>query len=105
MARDDVNGRTRIDPGTPATTPVGDLPADDPAIMGMTLRELRERWADAAARSPMSAEAMVGADRRAQMLGVSGLTLMEHAGTAVAAAVRALAIDTERWGRGPILIL
>ena len=30
---------------------------------------------------------------------------MEHAGTAVAAAVRALAIDTERWGEGPIVIL
>jgi NAD(P)H-hydrate epimerase len=30
---------------------------------------------------------------------------MEHAGAAVAAATRALAIDTERWGRGPIVIL
>ena len=30
---------------------------------------------------------------------------MEHAGTAVAAAARALALDTDRWGRGPILIL
>lgn len=30
---------------------------------------------------------------------------MEHAGTAVAAAVRALAVDTGRWGTGPIVIL
>jgi NAD(P)H-hydrate epimerase len=30
---------------------------------------------------------------------------MEHAGVAVAAAARALAIDTDRWGRGPIVIL
>jgi NAD(P)H-hydrate epimerase len=30
---------------------------------------------------------------------------MEQAGAAVAAAARALAIDTERWGRGPIVIL
>ena len=29
---------------------------------------------------------------------------MEHAGTAVAAAVRALAVDLDRWGRGPIVI-
>jgi NAD(P)H-hydrate epimerase len=48
---------------------------------------------------------MVGADRRAQALGVPGERLMEHAGTGVAAAARALAIDTDRWGRGPMLIL
>lgn len=30
---------------------------------------------------------------------------MEHAGTAVAAAVRALAADTGRWGHGPIVIM
>ena len=53
----------------------------------------------------MSAEAMVGADRKAQALGVPGERLMEHAGTATAAAARALAIDTERWGHGPIVIL
>lgn len=48
---------------------------------------------------------MTGADRRAQALGVPGDRLMEHAGTAVAAAVRALAMDTGRWGTGPIVIL
>jgi NAD(P)H-hydrate epimerase len=30
---------------------------------------------------------------------------MEHAGAAVAAAAHALATDTDRWGRGPIVIL
>jgi NAD(P)H-hydrate epimerase len=48
---------------------------------------------------------MRGADRRAQALGVPSHRLMEHAGTAVAAAVRALAVDQDRWGRGRVLIL
>ena len=48
---------------------------------------------------------MTGADRRAQALGCPELRLMEHAGTAVAAAVRALAADLGRWGSGPIVIL
>jgi len=30
---------------------------------------------------------------------------MEHAGTAVAAAVRAIAVDTGRWGSGPIVVM
>ena len=81
------------------------LPADDAEIMSLDLRELRRHWADTAARAPMTAAAMTGADRRAQALGVPGEQLMEHAGVAVAAAARALAIDTERWGRGPIVIL
>ena len=46
---------------------------------------------------------MTGADRRAQALGYPELRLMEHAGTAVAAAVRALATDLGRWGTGPIV--
>jgi ADP-dependent NAD(P)H-hydrate dehydratase / NAD(P)H-hydrate epimerase len=81
------------------------LPADDPALFGLDLRGLRERWAEAAARAPIGAEAMSGADRRAQAVGVPSARLMEHAGTAVAAAVRALAVDQDRWGRGPILVL
>jgi hydroxyethylthiazole kinase-like uncharacterized protein yjeF len=83
----------------------GPLPADDPELFVQDLRGLRRRWAGAAARSPISAAAMTGADRRAQALGVPGGRLMEHAGTAVAAAVRALAVDQGRWGSGPILIL
>ena len=42
---------------------------------------------------------MLGADRRAQALGVAEERLMEHAGTAVAAAVQALAVDTDGWER------
>jgi ADP-dependent NAD(P)H-hydrate dehydratase / NAD(P)H-hydrate epimerase len=83
----------------------GPLPADDPELFALDLRGLRRRWEKAADRAPISAEAMTGADRRAQALGVSGERLMEHAGTAVAAAVRALAVDQELWGKGPILIL
>ena len=48
---------------------------------------------------------MTGADRRAQAFGMPGDRLMEHAGTAVAAAAHALAVETGRWGRGPIVIL
>ena len=87
---------------TPAEVP---LPADDPELFSLDLRGLRERWAEAAARPPMTGEAMTGADRRAQTRGMPAERLMEHAGTAVAAAVRALAIETERWRRGPILVL
>jgi NAD(P)H-hydrate epimerase len=87
--------------GTGAAT----LPADDPSLFSLDLRGLRHRWADRAAMAPIGAEAMRGADHRAQALGVSEERLMEHAGTAVAAAVKALAMDTERWGKGPIVIL
>lgn len=81
------------------------LPADDPELFSLDLRELRRHWAASSARAPMTAAAMVGADRRAQALGTPGERLMEQAGTAVAAAARALAVDTGRWGRGPVVIL
>lgn len=81
------------------------LPADDPELMELDLRELRRHWAASAERPPMTAAAMTGADRRAQALGVPGEQLMEHAGTAVAAAARALALDTGRWEHGPIVVL
>ena len=80
------------------------LPADDPDLAGLTLDELALRWADAAARAPISGEAMTGADRKAQALGTPGAQLMEHAGTAVAAAARALVAFNGREGR-PVLIL
>ena len=41
-------------------------------------------------RAPITAAEMTGADAKAQRLGVSASRLMEHAGTAVAAAARAL---------------
>jgi hydroxyethylthiazole kinase-like uncharacterized protein yjeF len=85
--------------------PGGLLPADDPAIFEMDLRGLRQRWATRAALPPISAETMTGADRRAQALGYPELRLMEHAGTAVAAAVKALATDLGRWGTGPMVVL
>ncbi len=81
------------------------LPADDAAIFDMSLDELAARWSRSMESSPIGAEAMRGADRRAQAMGVTGTRLMEQAGCAVAAATRALAVETERWGKGPILIL
>jgi ADP-dependent NAD(P)H-hydrate dehydratase / NAD(P)H-hydrate epimerase len=96
---------TRTQP--PASTSLAEppLPADDPILFELDLRGLRDRWAPTAARPPMTAEAMVGADRKAQALGVPGERLMEQAGTATAAAAKAFAIDTDRWGHGPIVIL
>src|SRR5688572_4028242 len=91
--------------GTPRSDPaVGEagvvpLPANDPAIFEMDLRALRNRWADRAALPAIGAEAMTGADRRAQASGVSEERLMEHAGTAVAAAVRALRSEERRVGK------
>lgn len=95
--------RLAADPRDPAAEPP--LPADDPAIFGMDLRELRTRWSARSSLPAIGAEAMTGADRRARASGVPEERLMEHAGTAVAAAVRALAVDTERWGTGPVVIL
>jgi hydroxyethylthiazole kinase-like uncharacterized protein yjeF len=93
---------TRPRGSAPATDP---LPADDPSLFELSLDELEARWADVAARSAIGAEAMAGADRRAQMFGVPGITLMEHAGTAVAAVGRALAESRVTTDRGPVLIL
>jgi NAD(P)H-hydrate epimerase len=81
------------------------LPADDPTLLTADLRDLVQRWSAFKDRAPMSGAAMTGADRRAQALGVPGGRLMEHAGTAVAAAARAVAVDQNRLTAGPILIL
>src|SRR5580765_4578368 len=90
-------------PSTPDAAPP--LPADDPPIFEMDLRGLRRHLAAPAALPAISAETMTGADRRAQALGYPEIRLMEHAGTAVAAAVRARAVDLDRWGTGPIVVL
>jgi ADP-dependent NAD(P)H-hydrate dehydratase / NAD(P)H-hydrate epimerase len=87
---------------TSAATP---LPADDPELPTLDLAGLADRWRHAAARTAISAERMTGADRRAQASGVAGIDLMEHAGTAVAAATRALIEASGRTGKGPVLIL
>jgi ADP-dependent NAD(P)H-hydrate dehydratase / NAD(P)H-hydrate epimerase len=81
------------------------LPVDDTALMTLGLPALVKHWSAAKDLPPMAAEAMTGADRKAQRLGVPGGRLMEQAGTAVAAAVRAVAVDQGRLERGPILIL
>ncbi|MGZ6268780.1 MAG: NAD(P)H-hydrate epimerase, partial [Candidatus Limnocylindrales bacterium] len=81
------------------------LPADDSTLFELDLDGLAARWARSMAMSPIGAEGMRGADRRAQGLGVTGTRLMENAGCAVAAAVKALAVQTGRWDNGPILIL
>jgi len=52
---------TRFTSGPPADP----LPADDPELMELDLRGLRSRWSATAARSPMTAAAMTGADLRA----------------------------------------
>jgi hydroxyethylthiazole kinase-like uncharacterized protein yjeF len=95
-------GRWRYPSGVPSRSIP--LPGDDPELAALTLDELTMRWADTAARAPITAEAMTGADRKAQALGIPGETLMEHAGTAVAAAALALVAFNEREGR-PVLVL
>lgn len=83
------------------------LPADDAALQAdaFTLDDLAARWHGAMSATPIGAEAMRGADRRAQAVGVRGWTLMRHAGAAVAAVARALLVERERWGSGPIVVL
>ncbi len=81
------------------------LPSEDATIFGLTLDGLAGRWVRTTDSAPIGAEAMRGADRRAQAMGVSSHWLMENAGCAVAAAVKALAVQTDRWAKGPILIL
>ena len=93
-------------PTTDTTLPVP-LPSTDPFLAepGLDLPALARHWRPIADRSAMSGEAMRGADHKAQRLGVSGERLMEEAGAAVAAAVRALLVTTERTGHGPVLVL
>ena len=83
------------------------LPAEDAGLQAemLTLDDLATRWHRTMSAGPIGAEAMRGADRRAQALGVRGSQLMRNAGAAVAAAARALAIERGRWGSGPILVL
>jgi len=80
------------------------LPADDPELADLSLDELSLRWANSAERGAISGEAMTGTDRKAQAQGIAGEWLMEHAGTAVAAAARALAVRNGREDQ-PVLVL
>ena len=83
------------------------LPATDPVLANsaLDLDTLAAHWVPYAARWPMTAEQMKGADRRAQRMGVPGRELMEQAGAAVAAAARALLNSTDRPSSGVVLIL
>src|SRR5688572_23955697 len=82
--------------------PVTDARLADPAL---DLSVLARIWAAYGARRAMTAEQMMGADRKAQRLGVPGRELMEQAGTAVAVAARALLNSTDRPSSGLVLIL
>ena len=101
---------------TPASNPSGTrpvssdeppLPADDPTLRGapLDLDGLARHWQATASRPAMTAEEMRGADRKAQSMGTPGRWLMEQAGAATAAAVRALLVTTDRLGKGPVLVL
>ena len=83
------------------------LPSDDPVLADprLDLDMLRVNWARYSARHPMTAEQMRGADRRAQRMGVQSRDLMEQAGTAVAAAARALLNSIDRPSAGRCLVL
>ena len=83
------------------------LPLDDPLLAdpGLDLEALMLHWAAYGARRPISAEQMRGADRRAQRMGIPGRDLMEQAGTAVAAATRAVLNSVDRASSGRVLLL
>src|SRR5438132_2620690 len=92
--------------GPTVAGPNGSTPlADDADLFSLDLDGLAQRWSGPASRSSIGAEAMGGADRRAQMAGVPGVALMENAGIAVAAAAHALGRQAGTWGRGPVLVL
>jgi ADP-dependent NAD(P)H-hydrate dehydratase / NAD(P)H-hydrate epimerase len=101
----DVPAPARADPALAPDDellPLDDVRLHDP---GLDLDELAGHWARYAARLPMTAEQMRGADRRAQRLGVPGEALMEQAGAAVAAGARALLNSVDRPSGGLVLVL
>lgn len=87
--------------------PPGALPLDDAFLRrsDLDLEALADHWKAHAARRPMTAEQMRGADARAQRLGVAGAELMEQAGTAVAAAARATLTSQRRPLDALVLVL
>jgi hydroxyethylthiazole kinase-like uncharacterized protein yjeF len=96
------------DPAMRLVSPADEvLPIDDEALADpdLDIDALARHWAPYADRQPMTAEQMRGADTRAQRLGVSGTQLMEQAGTAVAAAARAVLNSTDRPSSGMVLLL
>jgi NAD(P)H-hydrate epimerase len=85
----------------------GPLPLEDPLLRDpdLDLPALVAHWAANAARRPITAEQMRGADARAQRLGVAGRDLMEQAGFAVAATARAALRTFERPSDALVLVL
>jgi ADP-dependent NAD(P)H-hydrate dehydratase / NAD(P)H-hydrate epimerase len=83
------------------------LPTTDPFLSqpDLDLDALAAHWSVRDLLPPVTAEAMRGADVRAQRLGVTGDRLMEEAGRAVAAAATALLNTAGRSATGPILVL
>lgn len=83
------------------------LPTADEAIFApdTDIEALTWRWAAQAQLRAITAEAMTGADTRAQRFGTPGEALMEEAGTATAAAARALMVSTDRPSGSLVLIL
>ncbi len=93
---------TTLDPATRLR-----LPASDPAIFASDadLALLTEHWRAQAGLAPISGAAMRGADARAKRTGIAGEWLMEQAGTATAAAARALMLSGDRSPQSLVLIL
>ena len=98
--RDDMT--TTFDPATRIPLPTSDPTIFEPAT---DVDVLTGRWREQARLEPMTAAEMRGADARAQRLGTPGEQLMEEAGTAVAAAARALMVSTGRSANSLALIL
>jgi NAD(P)H-hydrate epimerase len=90
------------DPTTGLALPVADdlLFAPDTDLDG-----LAAHWDPQARLRLMTAEEMRGADARAQRMGAPGEWLMEQAGTAVAAAARALSLAAGRRSDALVLVL
>jgi len=93
---------TAIDPTTELL-----LPTADTALFeaGTDVDDLTRRWQAQAALRPMTGEQMRGADVRAQRSGIPGAQLMEEAGTATAAAARALMVSMTRSPDALVLVL
>lgn len=84
------------------------LPSADPFLATSPrpgLDALEAHWAPLAMRAPITGEAMRGIDARAQRLGVTGDSLMEEAGRAVAAAAHAMLGDGDDRRPGRVLVL
>jgi NAD(P)H-hydrate epimerase len=90
------------DPTTGLLLPVED---EDLFDADVDVDALGERWRRQAALEPMTGEEMRGTDARAHRLGTTGQWLMEQAGTATAAAARALMVSADRSRTSLVLIL